>query len=67
MKLWQKIFIITLILTLAGTQLTAYLIGYRNFRHSVDAERERLARACFDKFMDEGMEFEYNRIYYIVF
>ncbi len=42
MKLWQKIFIITLILTLAGTQLTAYLIAYRNFRHSVDAERERL-------------------------
>ncbi len=31
-----------------------------------DAERERLARACFDKFMDEGMEFEYNRIYYIL-
>ena len=42
MKLWQKIFFITLVLTLIGTQLTAYLITYRNFKEIVNTEQERV-------------------------
>ena len=42
MKLWQKVFVVTLVFMLIGTQLTAYLIAYKNFRNGLESERDRL-------------------------
>ncbi len=42
MRLWFRVFILTLTLTLVGTQLTAYIMTYRNFRTTLEKEQERL-------------------------